>query len=215
MLNASLPRKAEWMVRDRDQQWERLWELLEPMHDQALASARALCKSSDEGNDLFQDSILRAFDKLDTLRDESRFRSWFYAILLSRHRTRYRRRFWKRFLPLENELAEGREPAGNDGKRDVDSRLGAERAARALATLPAVQREAFVLHDLDGFTIAEVAQMQSKSISAVKSRLARGRERLRMYYRRLGLAEEFTSQANKEERDETSYSLKCARSSTG
>lgn len=208
------------MAHERDQQWERLWGLLAPMHDQALSSARALCRSSDEGNDLFQDTILRAFEKLDTLRDESRFRAWFYAVLLSRHRTRYRRRFWKRLLPLENELEEGREPAGHDGEREIESRAGAERAARALATLPAAQREAFVLHDLDGFTIAEVAEMQSKSISAVKSRLARGRERLRRYYRRLGLADEFASetnrsQSNREERDETAYSLKCARSSSG
>ncbi len=56
----------------------------------------------------------------------------------------------------------------------------------ALATLPAVQREAVVLCDIDGYDLAEVAEMQAVSLSAVKSRLVRGRARLRRYYERLG-----------------------------
>ena len=55
-----------------------------------------------------------------------------------------------------------------------------------LASLAAEQREAVVLFEVDGFSIEEIAAMQRVSISAVKSRLTRGRERLRVFYQRCG-----------------------------
>jgi RNA polymerase sigma-70 factor (ECF subfamily) len=53
-----------------------------------------------------------------------------------------------------------------------------------------VQREAVVLFEVDGYSIEEIAAMQRVSVSAVKSRLVRGRERLRRYYERQGWAAE-------------------------
>jgi len=169
-----------------DETWERLAALLEPIHEKALATARGLCRSRSDGDDLYQESVLRAFEKLQTLRDESRFRSWFYATLLSRHRNRFRRAFWKRRVPLEDAFPAGREPVGEDGRLWGEQIRGANRAAEALATLDAVQREAIVLFEVDGYAIEEIAEMQRASISAVKSRLARGRRKLRLHYERRG-----------------------------
>ena len=166
--------------------WARLIALLEPIHKQAVATARRLCRSSAEGDDLFQDTVLRAFEKLHTLRDESKFRSWFYATLLSRHRTRMRASFWRRWIPWETAFPDGLEPAGEDGTEWGIRAGGAARARRALESLPVDQRQAIVLFDLDGFSIEEVARMQRASVPAVKSRLARGRERLRGWYARHG-----------------------------
>jgi len=171
---------------DRDGRWERLSRLLEPIHERAAATARNLCRSSGEGDDLYQEAVLRAFDKLHTLRDEARFRSWFFAVLLSVHRSRLRRAFWKRFLPLEDVPPEAPGLAGEDGRDREDALLAARRAARALSRLSAVQREALVLHVLQGFTMEEVAAMQGVTEAAVKSRVLRGREKLRRHYRRLG-----------------------------
>ena len=91
-------------------------------------------------------------------------------------------------VPLEEAFPNGSEPAA-PGPPDDEERRAADRAARALATLPAEQREAIVLHELEGFSVDEVAEMQHASASAVKSRLSRGRERLRHYYQRLGRIE--------------------------
>lgn len=165
--------------------WRRFWGLFAPLHDGALVTARRLCRHGDEGNDLLQEAILRAFEKLHTLRDEERFRSWFYAVLLSVHRTRARRSFWKRFLSLEGQREQGFDPVGGDLRRQTEDEAGAERAARALALLPDVQREAVVLFELEGFSIEEIAALQTSSIPAVKSRLARGRERLRRHYEKV------------------------------
>jgi RNA polymerase sigma-70 factor (ECF subfamily) len=171
-----------------DARWESLIRLLSPFHDQAMTTARRLCRSRADGDDLFAESVLRAHTKLASLRDEQSFRSWFYAVLLSVHRSRSRRAFWRRFVPIAELAAAGLDPAGDDGRRGEEELGRAERASRALATLPAVQREAVVLHDIDGFSMVEIAAMQGVTVSAVKTRVARGRERLRAHYRRLGLA---------------------------
>jgi RNA polymerase sigma-70 factor (ECF subfamily) len=173
------------MTRDDPARWKRLTELLAPFHGAALGTARRLAGSAGDGDDLFQEAILRAHSRLDALRDEGRFRPWFFAILLSLHRSRSRRSFWRRFLPLSETVAQGREPAASP-ERGEDEWLRAQRASTALSRLPAVQREAIVLHDVEGFSVEEIAVMQEVSLSAVKSRLSRGRDRLRRFYLRRG-----------------------------
>jgi RNA polymerase sigma-70 factor (ECF subfamily) len=157
---------------------ERLMALLGPLHDGARLTARRLCRSNADGDDLFHEAVLRALDKLDELRDSERFRAWFYAVMLSVHRRRYRRSFWRRLIPL-GELRS--EPARGD---ESDAYAGAQRMARALATLAPEAREAIVLFELEGFTLEELAALHHESLSAVKSRLARARARLRRHYER-------------------------------
>jgi RNA polymerase sigma-70 factor (ECF subfamily) len=166
--------------------WQRLIDLLRPFHDQAAATARRLSRSAEDGDDLFQEAVIRAYDKLPSLRDESRFRPWFYSVLLSVHRNRTRRGFWRRFLSLEGKDGKSIDVAGEDGAAWDEERRGAERVSRALAGLPPEQREAVVLFEMDGFSIEEIAGLQKVSQSAVKSRLARARRRLRRHYERLG-----------------------------
>lgn len=165
--------------------WNRLIRLLRPIHEQAVATARRLSRSAHDGDDLYQETVLRAYDKLNGLREESRFRSWFFAILLSRHRSRVRRprREW---VSIEDGLDNRDEPVGEDGSLWEEERRRANRAARALEGLEPVQREAVVLHDIEGFSVEEVADMQGVTVSAVKSRLTRGREKLRRFYLRHG-----------------------------
>ena len=165
--------------------WMRLTRLLAPIHGQAVATARRLCRSNDDGDDLYQEAVLRAFEKLNGLRDESRFRSWFFATLLSKHRSRMRGS--KRLsVPIEEAFVHGNEPVGEDGTTWEENRRRAQRAVRALAGLKPVQREAVVLHEIEGFSVEEIAEMQGATLSAVKSRLTRGREKLRRYYERHG-----------------------------
>ena len=153
---------------------QKLCRLLEPFHTELVSCARRLCRSSADGDDLFQEAALRALGKIDMLESEQAFRAWFYRVLLSVHRNRSRRSFWTRLVPLGD-----REPVA----AAVDL-PGAERMRLALASLPAEQREAIVLHDIQELDVEEIADVQGVSDSAVKSRLARGRKRLRSIYRK-------------------------------
>jgi RNA polymerase sigma-70 factor (ECF subfamily) len=158
---------------------DRLIALLGPVHEAAQVTARRLCRSHADGDDLFQETVLRALDQIGTLRDEARFRGWFYAVMVSVHRARHRRRFWRRLLSLDELTFEPARPA------DTETWEGAERMAQALATLSLAAREAIVLFELEGFTLEELAAIQNDSIPAVKSRLSRARRRLRDFYEKL------------------------------
>jgi len=166
--------------------WTGFLALLEPLHERARLTARRLGGSAADGDDLFQETLLRAVERLPGLRDPARFAPWFYAVLLSVHRNRSRRGFWRRFVRLEPLLERGYDPPGADGIREAGEREAAMRLSHALSRLPAVQREATVLYEIDGFSMQEIAVMQRVSVTAVKTRVARGRARLRRIYGRLG-----------------------------
>jgi RNA polymerase sigma-70 factor (ECF subfamily) len=163
---------------------ERFVRLIEPIHGAALAFARGLCRSRADGDDLFQESLLRALDRLDDLRDDAAFRFWLHRVIVSVHRNRCRRAFWRRLVPIGDD---------NDSRATppIDEAIsGADRARVALASLPAEQREALVLFEIEGWKIDEIAAMHGISESAVKSRLARGRDRLRAFYaKKLGISD--------------------------
>jgi RNA polymerase sigma-70 factor (ECF subfamily) len=160
------------MVNPSDQ----LLVLLAPIQTQALRLAHRLCDDPADADDLFQDAVARALAKLSSLRNHDRFRSWFFAILLNLHRSQRTRGFWRRLSPLRHEP---------HAQQSTDN----SHVRQALATLKRPQRQAIILHDIHGYSVAEIADMQRVTVSAVKSRLSRGREKLRAYYQRQNLAE--------------------------
>jgi RNA polymerase sigma-70 factor (ECF subfamily) len=163
---------------DETPTWSTLFELLGPIHDDVHVFARRIARSNAEGDDVFQDAVLRAARKLPTLHDRTRFKSWMYSVVVSVHRTRCRRAFWKRLVSREST----HDAVGDDGSRWEDERASASRVSQALATLEPPQREAIVLFELHGYSIDEIAEIQETSASSVKSRLVRGRERLKRFY---------------------------------
>src|ERR1043165_4549359 len=168
---------------------ERLRRLIEPVHDKALAFARCLCRSRADGDDLYQEALLRVLGKLGGLRDDGAFRSWLYRVIVSVHRHRCRRAVWRRLVAPGGRVEAG--AVGGGLEMALDYRVGdwrpdagdaTERARAALAVLPAEQRESIVLFEIEGWQVEEIAALHRVSVSAVKSRLSRGRARLRAYY---------------------------------
>ena len=181
-------------------QSDRLCRLLEPHHSAVRATARRLCRSLADGDDLLHEAVLQALAHIDQLRDEERFRAWFYAVLISVHRQRSRRALWRRFVPFWShddtdgkQLAEQAAHAFVPPTLDEESRTRAARISAALQDLPAPQREAIVLFEVEGFSIDEIADLQRSTQSAVKSRLLRARQRLRDHYQALCLLDEADS----------------------
>ncbi len=164
---------------------DRFRRLVEPVHDRVLGFARSLCRSVVEGDDLFQEAMLLAFRKLDALRDEAAFRPWLYRIVISVHRSHCRRAFWRRLIPIGEAAHVDDDEAEHLYRSDgwtVDAAEANRRARNALGKLGAAQREAIVLFEIEGWLVDEIAVLQGVSVSAVKSRLARGREQLRALY---------------------------------
>src|SRR5262245_54611587 len=96
MVAASLDRDR--MRRPETPEWQALLELMGPVHEESVLFARRIARSNADGDDLFQEALMRAALKLPSLREPDRFRPWFHQIIVSVHRSRCRRGFWRRLV---------------------------------------------------------------------------------------------------------------------
>jgi RNA polymerase sigma-70 factor (ECF subfamily) len=147
-----------------------------------LRYARALTRDDDAAADLVQETVLRALERAEQFRGESSPGTWLHRIMYHRFIDLSRRR---QPVPLaEEELVEANDRNWADDAYTVSSEVVMERAEDrdalldALIRLPANYRSAVLLHDLEGLTAAEVAEVQQVSMPAAKQRLRRGRQLL-------------------------------------
>jgi RNA polymerase sigma-70 factor (ECF subfamily) len=160
---------------------QKFLELLKPHYNDALKYSRALCAnwSADDAEDVLQDSFLKGIENLESLRDDSKFRSWFFKIVTREFYSSVRKHFWKRFLPIENYMNLPEMPEVYDRMEQNENKAI---IGRAMAKLSIKERAAILLFEIGGFSIEEIKDVQNeKSLSAVKSRLSRTREKLKKY----------------------------------
>jgi RNA polymerase sigma-70 factor (ECF subfamily) len=131
-----------------------------------------------EAEDLMQETWLRAAAKLAEFRWESALSTWLGGIGWNAYREASRRSP-RRILAAAPEKT-GPEPIAASDRGEPAAHVDLERALR---DLPDGYREVFVLHDVEGYTHDEIAQLLGIAPGTSKSQLARAREWLR---RRLG-----------------------------
>jgi RNA polymerase sigma-70 factor (ECF subfamily) len=125
-----------------------------------------------------QDPFLRAFRSLPGFRGQAKFSSWLYQIAINLCRDWMRR---QRRAPTV-QLAEGAdsaELAAEGGPVESIEDLVARRelsavVEEAMALLPEEQRTAIVLKEYHGMTFQEIATLQGRDLSTVKTRLYQG-----------------------------------------
>ncbi|MBI4506266.1 MAG: sigma-70 family RNA polymerase sigma factor [Chloroflexi bacterium] len=133
---------------------------------------------ADEAADVTQDSFIAAYEHLDDLRGP--FRPWLLRIVVNRCYDALRRR--KRGpRPLDEVVSQATPVAGDrdDPERQALSAELARAIERCLAELPPDQRAAVVLVDAQGLSYEETAEAMRVPLGTVRSRLFRGRARLR------------------------------------
>jgi RNA polymerase sigma-70 factor, ECF subfamily len=138
----------------------------------------------DDAEDVVQDALLSAWKSMGSFEGTS-FRAWVFRIVTNRALDRLRSRKRHPELPLdppsENDDSSWAEPVAS-GPDLVD--LAGDREAlrvveEALGTIPADQRAALLLRDVEGFAYEEIATITSTEIGTVKSRIHRGRVAVR------------------------------------
>ena len=156
--------------------------------------ARAMTGSSDAAEDITQEVfvvLLTDAGRFDPAR--AAFTTYVYGIVrnLSRHRVRRERTG----PPLEDVMRDGRDV---DLDEDPSKRLeGAELAGavrRALLSLPSRYRELIVLCDLHDLSYEDAAAVVKASVPAVRSRLHKGRQLLRLRLARVRDAHQVTGE---------------------
>lgn len=151
--------------------------LLQPHYNSAAQYCRALFQGTKDAEDGLQDAIVAAIENFNRLKETEKFRSWFFTIITRTFYAAKSREYRKEklFTMLTENTAHF--PAVYQ-----DDVLSAKEAVllEALNTLTKKEKSAILLFELGGFSITEIQQIQGEnSLSAIKSRLSRTREKLR------------------------------------
>ena len=128
-----------------------------------------------DAEDVVQDVLLTAWQKLPGLDDRSRFRAWMYTIARNRCREVIRTAGRRATDPVSPE-----EVAVKIDSRQDPARAHARDAAmmalrKSVAGLPDSQRRIWVMAQIDGLGYAEIADIEELPLSTVRGRLARAR----------------------------------------
>lgn len=138
-----------------------------------------------DAEDLLQDSLLRAFEHFNQLRDPAAGRSWLFSILVRTNLNRVRSEA-RRHEHLSADLGDGAfeealaswRPAVTPEEL-LDRRESASRVVKALDALEPTLRSAIVLTDVEGFSQREAARLLEVPEGTVASRVFRARAELR------------------------------------
>jgi RNA polymerase sigma-70 factor, ECF subfamily len=136
------------------------------------AFAISLCGNPDRADDLVQETLVKAWSKLDTFEEGTNLKAWLLTILRNHYYSEFRKR--------------RREVADTDGEYSARLAAPPEQFAhldmaemmQALEQLPDDQREAILLVSAEGFSYEEAAEISGCAVGTIKSRVNRARNKL-------------------------------------
>ena len=143
----------------------------------AYAVALARTGSPHDAEDVCQDAFVAALERLGTLRDPDRFAAWLMEIVRNRALNLHRSRRVRSEEPIDEALTRG---DGPDPARDAERAALREDLLAALAGLDETRREVTLLHDLEGWRHAEIADRLGMPEGTVRYHLHEARKALRL-----------------------------------
>jgi RNA polymerase sigma-70 factor (ECF subfamily) len=154
-------------------------ELVRRHRDRLWAVALRTLGDREEAADALQDALLSAHRAAGRFRGESAVTTWLHRIVVNACLDRARRRTAHPTVPLpETGHSDDGAPYGPEPAAPATDHDTALVVRQALAALPAEQRAALVLVDVQGYPVAEAAAILEVAEGTIKSRCARGRARL-------------------------------------
>ncbi|WP_210650979.1 RNA polymerase sigma factor SigM [Nocardioides sp. SYSU D00065] len=151
--------------------------------DRLWAVALRTMGNPEDAADGLQDGMVAAFRRAGSFRGEAAVTTWLHRVVVNACLDRMRAAKIRRLEALPDDVEDRgtlvatavHDDQPDEAAEDSERR---RRVLAALATLPPDQRAALVLVDMEGYPVAEVAQMLGCAEGTVKSRCARGRTRL-------------------------------------
>jgi RNA polymerase sigma-70 factor (ECF subfamily) len=166
--------------------------LMERYASRVYRLAHGILRNAADAEEVVQDVFLTLFQKIHTFEGRSALASWIYRVTVNAALIKRRGRKSDREVSIDAQLPSFRPDghrAGEDALVTVDwsqtpeaDLLSRETRAileRAIDDLPVAYRTVLVLRDVEGLSSEEAAEVVGDSVSAVKSRLHRGRMALR------------------------------------
>jgi RNA polymerase sigma-70 factor (ECF subfamily) len=168
--------------------------LLETYGDRVYRLALRITGNAQDAEEVVQDAFWSVLRHIDTFRGESLLGSWIYRITANAAYQKLRRASHRRdeisldqVLPIIDDGHHHGDPSGDWSAQIDDPAIQSELRdvlASAIDELPANHRAVIVLHDVEGLSMAEVADALGISLATAKTHVHRARLRLR---KRLGL----------------------------
>jgi RNA polymerase sigma-70 factor (ECF subfamily) len=175
--------------RARGGDFEAFQALVDAHKQKVYGLAVRLTGNTEDAEDVFQEALLRAIDKIDQFRGDASFGTWLYQIALNQARALHAREKRADLKPIEDYLpgSAAHGPGGEehrlfdwkDPHRMLESRELEEIIGSVIDELPFPYREAFVLRYIEELPVKEVARITEQSLAATKSRILRARLALR------------------------------------
>ncbi len=182
----SSPSDQELLAAHVDGDASAFGELFARHRDRLWAVALRTMGNPEDAADGLQDAMVAAFRRASSFRGDSAVTTWLHRVVVNACLDRLRAAKVRAADALPDDLesfgTRGSLATSTSEQEDpVQATLDGERreaVLRALGNLPAEQRAAVVLVDMEGYPMAEVAAMLDCAVGTVKSRCSRGRRRL-------------------------------------
>ncbi|MCB1519263.1 MAG: sigma-70 family RNA polymerase sigma factor [Hyphomicrobiaceae bacterium] len=136
------------------------------------AFAVSICGNADRADDLVQEALVKAWDKIDTFQEGTNLKAWLFTILRNAYYSELRK--YKR----ETADVDGEHAARLASNPEQPSHMDFQEMMAALELLPDEQREALLLVGAEGFAYEQAAEICDCAVGTIKSRVNRGRKRL-------------------------------------
>lgn len=163
-------------------------QLIEPHLNHLYQLAWRFCNNQSDAEDLVQDVVVKLLPRTAEMARIEKLRPWLARIIYHQFVDRYRQ---NERSPLnlvvagEDTLAEQPAPADETPESRVEASLSQKQLIRALQTLNEDQRTVVLLHDVEGYTLAELETILDSPQGTLKSRLSRARTQLREYLQKM------------------------------
>jgi RNA polymerase sigma-70 factor (ECF subfamily) len=144
--------------------------------DRYVRFATQMLGSREDAEEALQDAFVRAYRSLQSCDDHDRFGAWLFQILVNRCRTAGARRGRRERTFVRDEIALMSASAEHPAER----RAMRDEIYRALSALDVEQREAFLLKHVEGLSYEEISVITGAGVSALKMRVKRACDRLRV-----------------------------------
>ena len=157
-------------------------EVYERFGEMVYNLALRLATNREEAADLTQEIFLRIYRHLGGFGGRSTLKTWVFRIAINHCRDRLSRHY-PALQSIDDDSQEGGVSIADPGRGPEDLAVAADegrRVAEGLSRVPPVFREAVVLRDLEGLSYEEIAEVLGVRVGTVRSRIARGREQLRI-----------------------------------
>ncbi len=140
-------------------------------HDQLLRFIKSRVDDPHTAEDILQDVFVKILSKIDTLKDSDKLKSWVYQITRNVIADHYRD------MQKANKLADSRADEIEDEEnamKEAESWIGLY-----VQELPENYRQAVSLSELQGLSVAQVADQLNISYTNARARINRGRQALK------------------------------------